>query len=196
MLELYVGLPGSGKTTLLSKFAVDYLKKGYNVYSNVHLNIPGVVYIENDYIGSYQIENGLVLIDEGEIFAEARGFKTFPKAMSDWFMLHRHYHCTVKVFCQRYKGVDVKIRNLAQKLYFVRRAPFGLSRYTPIEYKIVVPDAGERLGEVCEGYRMPSFLERLFSTRFFRRRRYYPYFDSYAAPALPPLPGSTSASIT
>lgn len=186
--SLYVGLPGCGKTTLLTSLAVRYLKKGVTVYTNVHLDLDGVVYIDPSFLGVYDISNGVVLLDEGEIIAESRSYKSFPKSMSDFFMLHRHYRCDIHVFAQRYKGVDIKIRNLCDNVYFVRRGPFGLTRYTPIEYKICVPNSGEKLGEIVEGYRMRGFFSRLASTRWILRKRYYKYFDSYCAPELPPLP--------
>lgn len=188
MIDLYIGLPGCGKTTLLSSFAVKYLKKGIKVYSNIPLAIDGVVYVKNEWIGFYDISNGVLLLDEGEIFAEARSYKTFPKQLSDWIMLHRHYRVQVKIFAQRYKGVDVKIRNLCEHVYMVRRGFLGLSSYTPIDYRILVPDAGEKAGDIVEGYRMKGMLPRIFSTRYIARRKYYKYFDSWSAPALPPLP--------
>lgn len=188
MIDLYIGLPGCGKTTLLSSFAVKYLKKGIKVYSNIPLAIDGVVYVKNEWIGFYDISNGVLLLDEGEIFAEARSYKTFPKQLSDWIMLHRHYRVQVKIFAQRYKGVDVKIRNLCEHVYMVRRGFLGLSSYTPIDYRILVPDAGEKAGDIVEGYRMKGVLRRTFSTRYIARRKYYKYFDSWSAPVLPPLP--------
>lgn len=188
MIDLYIGLPGCGKTTLLSSFAVKYLKKGIKVYSNIPLAIDGVVYVKNEWIGFYDISDGVLLLDEGEIFAEARSYKTFPKQLSDWIMLHRHYRVQVKIFAQRYKGVDVKIRNLCEHVYMVRRGFLGLSSYTPIDYRILVPDAGEKAGDIVEGYRMKGVLRRTLSTRYIARRKYYKYFDSWSAPALPPLP--------
>lgn len=188
MIDLYIGLPGCGKTTLLTSFALKYLKKGIKVYSNVPLSLDGVVYVKNEWIGFYDISDGVLLLDEGEIFAEARSYKSFPKQLSDWIMLHRHYGVQIKLFAQRYKGVDVKIRNLCEHVYMVRRVPLGLTMYTPIDYRILVPEAGEKAGDIVEGYQMKSFLGRLFSSRCIVRKKYYKYFDSWTAPSLPPLP--------
>lgn len=68
-VSLYFGLPGCGKTTLLSKLALDGLNdpRYQNVYVNIHLNIPGVTYIDNECIGKYEIADGLLLIDEASI---------------------------------------------------------------------------------------------------------------------------------
>lgn len=188
MISLYLGLPGCGKTTLMTKLAIEGLRKYDHVYCNVRLNIPMVKYIDNSMVGKYQLENGLVLIDEGEIFAEARDYKNFPKSMSDWFMLHRHYKCDVAIFAQRFKGVDVKIRNLSEKTWLVRRSVIpGVSTVTPIDYKLIIPEDGDRAGEIIEGYKLPSRLVRLFTTKRFIRRPYYKFFDSWSAPRLQEL---------
>lgn len=190
MIDLYIGLPGCGKTSLLTAFACEYIRKGIKVYSNVPLGLHSdlFVYVRNEWIGLYDISGGVLLLDEGEIFAEARSYKTFPKHLSDWIMLHRHYGIEIKIFAQRYKGVDVKIRNLCEHVYMVRRGLLGLTSYTPIDYRIIIPDAGDRAGDIVEGYQMKGFFGRLFSTRYIIRRKYYKYFDSWSAPVLPPLP--------
>lgn len=189
MIKLYFGLPGSGKTSILVCMALDALKKGRTVYCNVPLSIsnPNFIYVKNEWIGRYAITDGLLLIDEGEIFADPRAYKTFARELSEYMMLHRHYGVEIRVFSQRYNGVDVKIRALCQSVSMVKRGLFGLTRVIPIEYRIVVPTSGDDVGEIKEGYRMPGLLSRLFCRRY-RRRRAYAYFDSWAAPALPQLP--------
>ena len=81
MISLYFGLPGCGKTTLLVKHAIQGLKKYSNVYCNVPISVPGVIYVHNSEIGYRQIENGLLLIDEASIFADSRDFNTSLKGL-------------------------------------------------------------------------------------------------------------------
>ena len=78
LLSLYFGLPGTGKTTILAKHAKEYLEKGIykHVYCNIPLMIPGVIPIENGDIGKFDISDGVILIDEGTLFADSRDFKT------------------------------------------------------------------------------------------------------------------------
>ena len=57
--------------------AVTEAKRYEHVYTNVHLtDVPeNVVYIENEWIGKYQLENCLILIDEATLFADNRDYK-------------------------------------------------------------------------------------------------------------------------
>lgn len=196
MVCLFFGLPGSGKTTILASLAYKYTKrkKPYkHVYSNVHLAIPGVIYIDNKCIGKYDLSDSLILIDEAVIFADSRRYKEFPKYLMEFFMLHRHYNIDCFLFSQDATGTDKRIRVITDRVYYVYKGfftGFCLTKYYRIPYGIIIPDGktdGEKLGEIVQGYRKPPLLVRLFATKVFRPR-YYKYFDSWEAPELPPLP--------
>lgn len=67
-----------------------------------------------------------------------------------------------------------------------------ISKYYRIPYGIIIPDphsknSGEKLGDIVQGYCKPSLLQRIFCHRLFRPK-YYRYFNSWEAPALPPPP--------
>lgn len=199
-ISLYFGLPGVGKTTLLTKMALKKSRKYENVYVNVHLSglPPNVRYIENEYIGKFNLSNCLILIDEGTLFADNRDYKNFSKSLVSFFMLHRHYCADICIFSQTYNGVDKKIRTLCDKVFYMYK-PFLTgwykTKYYRIHYGIVIPDrrmnkqnnSGQKLGEIEEGYCKPSLFERMFAHSF-NRRPYYKYFDSWDAPKLPELP--------
>ena len=193
MISLYFGLPGCGKTTLMVKHAIKGLKKYSHVYCNVAINVPGVIYVHNSEIGNKMIVDGLLLIDEASIFADSRDFKNFSKEQVKFFLLHRHYGLTIELFTQQWDGVDRKIRVITDKCYYIYKPKLfsGLSCYYRIPYGIIIPDprkdkSSEKLGEIVQGYCKPNFLIRLFCHRL-RRRPYYKYFDSWAAPELPSL---------
>lgn len=97
MVSLYFGLPGCGKTTLLSKFALQAIKgkKYENVYCNIPLEIDGLIKINEEDLGVYQIENGLVIFDESTIAFDSRNFNKRSKSILDFFMLHRHYNTDI-----------------------------------------------------------------------------------------------------
>lgn len=190
-ITLWVGLPGCGKTTLLTKHAYQLRRIYKHVYTNVDLDIPGIIKIEPQWLGLYDISDGVLLLDEGSIWADSRAYKDMTKRMSDWLMLHRHYRCDVRVYTQRFGGVDVKIRNLCTRVYYVRKAGLlsrWITSYTPIRYVLIVPKDGDKVGDIVEGYQQLNFLERLLTTRYCIRPRWYRYFDSWTAPPLPPLP--------
>lgn len=199
-VKLFFGLPGSGKTTLMAYFALRATRKRSpyrNVYCNVGLVVPGVTYIDNDCIGKYEMRDGLILIDEATLFADSRAYKEFGKDKIQFFLLHRHYNCDVYLFTQQWDAVDRKIRVITDRVYYVfKGALLGkwFTSYYRIPYGIIIPDpnkkggtAGEKLGEIVQGYCKPHFLVRLFCTKLYRPK-YYKYFDSWEAPELPPLP--------
>lgn len=203
-ISYYFGVPGCGKTSLLAKHALEGSKKYKNVYVNVHLsNMPdNVRYIENDWIGKYDISDGLLLTDESTLFVDNRDYKSFGKDLKQFAMLHRHYGITWYLYGQSYSGLDKKLRSLignnAQSGVFYVYKPllFGrwITKYYRVPYGIVIPDrkknkalTGNSLGEIEEGYCKPSLFNRIFCKRFIRFP-YYKYFDSWEAPELPPLP--------
>lgn len=195
MVSLYFGLPGCGKTTLCCKMAIDAVKgrKYKNVYCNVHMNVPGVIYIEKDDLGTYQLENGLILFDEATLSFDSREYKNFAQKFLEFFLLHRHYNVDIVLFSQGWDSTDKRIRQITDRVYYVYKGVFTrawITKYYRIPYGIIIPDpkdGGEKLGEIVQGYCKPSLLQRLFSHKI-HRRKYYKYFDSWEAPQLKPLP--------
>lgn len=205
MIELYFGLPRCGKTTLIASLALRASsgkringKRYKKVYCNVHLEgMPSnVYYIKNEWIGKYDMSDSLLLIDEGTIAFGSREWKSFGSQYRDLFLLHGHYRMDIKLFTQKWDGIDVIIRSITDRVYYVKKSvlfPF-MSYYYRIPYGIIIPDRktnkhvnGQTLGEIIQGYCKPGFFERLFCHKLYRPK-YYKYFDSYEAPRLPPVP--------
>ena len=196
MIELYFGLPGCGKTTLLSKFAYKNCRIGRKVYGNIPLTVPGYTFIDNECIGSFDLSNSLILIDEGTLFADSRGFANFPRRLTEFFLMHRHYKVDIVIFTQQWDGLDKRIRVITDRVYYVyKQGLFSkwITKYYRVPYGIIIPDPkksdSQKLGEIVQGYCKPSFLGRLFCGRLYRPS-YYKYFDSWEHPDLPPLPDS------
>ncbi len=197
MVSLYFGLPGSGKTTLMVSFAHKFLKQGRRVFGNVHIQLKGYTYIDNDCIGKYDLDGGIILIDEGTIFADNRDYKVRSEQKVKqlaYFLEHRHHDNDIYIFTQQWDGLDKRIRVITDRVFYVFKGLFTgwlFTRYYRVPYGIIIPDKksdSDKLGEIVQGYCKPSFLTRLFNGGWLLRKRYYPYFDSWECEKLPPLP--------
>lgn len=197
MIKTYFGLPGCGKTTLLTYFALKGIKnKNYkNVYSTVRLKIPGITYIDSEVIGKYELRDCLILVDEGMIYAAARQYKEFDKEKQKFFAMHRHFNVDVILFTQRWDGMDIIIRSLSDRVYYVYKTPLLGKWWTycyRIPYGIIIPKKDEsnaaKVGEIIQGYHDANPITKILKKRLFRPK-YYKYFDSWETYNMPKLPG-------
>lgn len=196
-VRLFFGLPGAGKTTLMAHFAQQGVKSDVykNVYGNVHMNVNGYTYIDNDCIGKYDLSDCMILIDEATLFADSRDYKNFSKERLSYFLEHRHYNADIYLFTQQWDGVDRKIRVITDRVYYVYKGAIlgrWFTTYYRIPYGIIIPDpkkdkSSEKLGEIVQGYCKPNILIRLFSPKLYRPK-YYQFFDSWERKQLPKLP--------
>ena len=118
-LTFIFGKKGSGKSTLLTKFAVEYLKKGWSVYSTE--KIPGTYKIDYSDIGYVHFPpKSCIIVDEVGMIWDNRNFKNFRPEVRDYFKLQRHYkHCVI--LASQTFDVDKKIRDLADNMYLVEK---------------------------------------------------------------------------
>lgn len=209
MIKLFFGLPGSGKTTLLVSIAYKEskrkLKRYKYIYTNFECNVPGVIPINNNVIGHYDLApdgNALVLVDEATLFADNRDWKNFDYDRLLFFILHRHYFTDIILVSQYFDGVDLRIRRIIDRVYYLQKGKItGLlySYYYRIPFGIMIPKKNDNgsssLGEIVSGYYRPSFFNRILSTRRIFRFRYYKFFDSFSKLELPPLPDDYKFSL-
>ena len=199
MVFLFFVLPGAGKTTVLTSLALKY-SQPYSQYKRVFHNVkslcvPGATYIDNSCIGKYDLSNSLILIDEAQLFADNRDYKSFSSDLKEFFFGHRHEHVDIYLFSQQWDSLDKKIRSITDRVYYVYKTKltgFAFSNYYRIPYDIIIPDPRKNqqsLGEIIQGYCKPPVLVRLFGTTRLYRPKYYPYFDSFEVwTEKPPLP--------
>lgn len=191
-VSIYFGLPGSGKTTLAVKHIIKYLKKGIKVYTNIDVSLSRVIHITEADFGVFDISDGVVIFDEATQAFDNRDWKKFSENMRYFFLMHRHYGIkVVELFTQKFDGVDVKIRNLTDHVYWVKKNTFrqGISKALPVPYGLYIPDKDDvsHVGEIISGYYKPNFFQRLTSEKCVRKK-YYRFFDSYVRKDLPALP--------
>lgn len=140
-LYMVFGKKGSGKTTLLVKFAIQHLRKGWIVYSTCP--VPGAYLISPKDIGKYEFpKRSVIFIDEVGMVWDNRDFKNFDTAVRDWFKLQRQRQLKVYLFSQTF-DVDLKIRNLCDKMYMCKCFGGWLSYAKEIKRKLVVVKPSE-----------------------------------------------------
>lgn len=185
MITIVFGLPGCGKSTYLCKLAKEYNKKNFVVYSNIDLFGLDHIKIENSDIGKYDISDGVLLIDEAMLFVNSRDYKSFSKSLVSFFCQYRHFNLDIFLFTQRYDGLDVTIRSLADRFIYLRKSHLrSFTKIIPISCGYMIPE--DVPDEIKYGFRAPSRLSQLFCKRFWRKP-YYKYFNSFERYYLPSL---------
>ena len=192
MIDIYFGNPGCGKTT----FAVYLMKKSKRTcFANFDHKVPKHKVCSLDKLGEWTFpQNSHIMIDEAGIEYNNRRFKALPQSTIKWFKLHRHFRCDCSVFSQSWEDMDVTIRRLADRLWYMRKiGPFTIVRRV---YKRVEID--EKTHQIIDGYKMshlawlliyPLQNGFLFTRKFYIlfRPLYYKYFDSYEVPSGVPV---------
>lgn len=195
MVRGYFGLPGSGKSTFLAKKAFQTNRKGFDVFVNEDFPIAGCYLYKFSDLGRYEVKNGLVLMDEVSLDADNRDFKQFSKRSKTFFILHRHYYLDVVWCTQKYNGVDNKILNMTDQMYYIKRWPLGFSMATKIDSIIYIPTRRSlklTAGDITQTHIKSGLLSILLAPftgalEICWRRRFYRYFDSFKAPELPKI---------
>lgn len=179
------GKKGSGKSTLLTKYALQYVKRGWNVYSTE--GCPGTYHIKPTDIGyAYFPPRSVIICDEVGMIWSNRDFKTFPAEVRDYFKLQRHYKHVVILASQTF-DVDKKIRDLADEMYLVTKK-FRVFSYAKkiLRQTVLVEATGQSPSKIDENLVFDSLL--LFwagSRKLTYIPKYTKYFDSHWTPRLP-----------
>lgn len=207
MITVYFGSPGSGKTTMAVRQIIK-LRNHYTVtYANFGCGCADFDNVNLKDLGEWTFEPGsLIEIDEAGIVYNNRKFKSLPQKTIEWFKLHRHYCCDLDVWSQSWEDMDVTLRRLADRLYYIKRVgPFTMIRRV---YKRVT--VNKETEQIIDGYKMVHMLFLLLKPLYYAsflalglgfvikvifpqfdeiqlvlRKPYYKYFDTHAAPELP-----------
>lgn len=195
MVTGYFGLPGAGKTTFLAMIARREnrrIKRGKSPYDKVLTNFccKDCYKVNFKDIGTYDIHNCLILLDEVTLDADSRDFKQFSQSSKYGFLYHRHYFNDIIYFTQDWSAVDKKIRDITHTLYYVKKPllwPFSLFSRARRIFRTV--EINEYTKDIVNGYRFPSIFECILSFlgllklgQLCFRPLYYKDFDSYEQP--------------
>lgn len=117
-LYFIFGKKGAGKTTYETKLAYQYLKKGWNVYTDLpELYVPGIRFFEYKDLGDFvPEEHSLLILGEAGIKFDNRNFKNFKPELRDFFAFQRKYKVICYMDSQTF-DVDKKIRDRTDGMF-------------------------------------------------------------------------------
>lgn len=212
MINRYFGLPGCGKTTHIVKTAIEEntrINKGKSLYkrilTNVKFTLPegeksNIYYFTREDFGVYDMSNSLVLYDESENEFDSREYKNLGEHRRQLLLYHRQYKMNIYFYSQSADGVDKKIRNLTNNLYYMRKNVFtGKTKLIRIRPYINVPRKPKRetneiyvnndSTNITMRYYKVGFIEQLMTKLLLEPniclKRWYPFFNSFNPPPLP-----------
>lgn len=187
-LTMVIGKKGSGKTCFLVHEILKYYKKGWVIYTDFHVNIPHIRIIDPKQLGDfYPVKNSLICLDEVGITWNNRNFKNnFTKEQLEFWKYQRH--CEVKViFASQTWDIDLKLRQLTDRLYIQRCIGNKISISIPVTRKLDVASP-DKQAEEGAGVIDILYKQNVFHWKFYYMPRYFKYFDSFYLPEKPEIP--------
>ena len=126
MITVYFGSPGSGKTTMAVRRLLKERKHYENTFANFETSAADYDNVSLLNLGTWTFPpNSLIQVDEAGIEYNNRKFKSLPQETIQWFKLHRHYRCDVDVWSQSWDDMDITLRRLADRLYYIKSRENG-----------------------------------------------------------------------
>lgn len=186
------GKKGAGKSCYMVKQMLHYLRKGWNVYTDMaDVRIPGVRIITLKNLETFRPEpHSAVFLDEVGISMDNRSFKSFPPGLRDFFKYARKMKLVVFMNSQAY-DVDKKVRDTTDAMMLMQSIGSFLCICRPIRRSITLTepsaDSESRIADVLK-------FASIFSWRFYYMPAYFRYFDSLAMPQRPIVPYTKPAN--
>jgi len=113
MISLITGLPGQGKTYYLAKLAKEAIKAKRPLWVNFHLNTTSdLVHYYNDPAMLGDVESGLIIMDEAQIYFNSRNWEAMPERVQYKLQQHRKDGLDIIGAVQNEARVDVVFREL------------------------------------------------------------------------------------
>lgn len=194
------GKPGSGKSTYLTKIAYQQSKRGWQVYTDDNsCKIPEVKHFDSmDFKAGKWLPDGrkgqlwvdgtinkenrdiVLIFDEIGSLYNNRDFKNnlTPETLK-WWKEHRHKRVKVYYGSQSYKDMDLKIRQLSDQLFIIKRGVlknFSVAKPIYINFDIVNNENSDNSGgQIVEQYKydLPIFWKFILLKKWIKK------FDSY-----------------
>lgn len=185
-LTFIFGKKGSGKSTYMVKLMLRYLKRGWAVYTDMSdVIIPGVRIIDSRYLEKCAPEcNAALFLGEAGITYDNRNYSKFPDGVRDLFKFERKYKFRCYMDSQSY-DIDKKIRDVVDGMILQSNIGNVLAISRPIVKTVDLTDpSADHESRVAEKLKFAP----IWRWKFTWLPRYFKYFDSFSAPARPPLP--------
>lgn len=180
------GKKGAGKSCFMVRQMHRYLRKGWNVYTDmVDIKIPGVRIIQVKDLSDFKPEpHSLVCLDEVGISMDNRSYKSFPPGLRDFFKYVRKMQIVVIMNSQAF-DVDKKVRDTTDSMLLLQSIGSFVCIARPIRRTITLTaPSAESESRIADMLRFGSF----FSWRIYFMPSYWRYFDSAAMPARDDVP--------
>lgn len=124
-VNLITGKPGSGKTFAGTRLILDYLEYGHDVYTNIRMNVPDHLRLRLHFVSDRSqfaaIRSGILVLDEGQVWFNARSWAEMPEETQYKFQQHRHDDLHLWIITQNAKRLDLVIRELVVRFARARR---------------------------------------------------------------------------
>lgn len=177
------GKKGAGKSCYMVRQMHRYLKKGWNVYTDMaDIRIPGVRLVHVGDFSEFRPDpHSLVCLDEVGISMDNRSYKTFPPGLRDFFKYARKMEIVIIMNSQAY-DVDKKVRDTTDSMLLLQSIGSLFCIARPIRRSITLTSpTGESESRIADSLRFAS----IFSWKFYFMPSYFRYFDSKAMPIRP-----------
>lgn len=184
---LYIGDKGVGKSCIICMEVLEHMNKGWNTYTDAHVSINGCKPIDPRILETHTVlPRSLVCVDEGKLCFDNRSYASWPKGLTEWFVLQRHYYSKV-IICSQAVNVDKTIRDLSDRIVYITKLLGVFALMRPLEKTVKGnDDTSVNDNPMLKGYKFSFFL----FWRLVYLPKYYKYNDSFAAPERPLVPGS------
>lgn len=193
-----MGKPGSGKSTYFAHEMKKYtklnkrlIKRGktpWTIYTDMHVNIPGIrIFNPKDLKDHWPEEKSVIFIDEISLIWDSRKFKSFDSGFTEFFKLHRHAETIIYCASQAFDA-DLRIRQLTTHLMVTNNlfGIFALVRPVTRKFPYFTEPSAEHGSDITDVYKMSI----ITSWKLYFMPRYFKYFNSYIKPGRPYLPYS------
>lgn len=179
-LTFVFGKKGSGKSCFMVRQMHRYLRKGWNVYTDMSdVKIPGVRLISVGSLSDFKPDpHSLVCLDEVGISMDNRSYKSFPPGLRDFFKYVRKMQVVVIMNSQAF-DVDKKVRDTTDHMLLLQSIGSLFCVARPIHRTITLTapsaESESRIADLLKfGW--------IFSWKIYYMPAYFRYFDSKSMP--------------